>query len=178
MVRRVALLAFRAVPVADTMLDMHPRPGHRKRVRHYRAPGHLHELTFSCYHRCRLLTSDVWRAMLARGIDQAMGGHRYRLAAFVFVPEHLHLMIYPHHTPVRRGLVKRAVDESRPTSGRIASCPTARGSCPTMVSDTGSEPPAMKWSTNVEVSGASEVLNNAEVSIAGDSQECLSSCDR
>jgi REP element-mobilizing transposase RayT len=33
--------------------------------------------------------------MLAQIIDRAMAGHRYRLAAFVFMPEHVHLMIYP-----------------------------------------------------------------------------------
>ena len=58
--------------------------------------------------------------MLAESFDRAMEGHRYRLTAFVFMPEHVHLMIYPlpdadaidylHHNPVRRGFVKRAVD--------------------------------------------------------------------
>ncbi len=33
--------------------------------------------------------------MLAESIDRAMEGHRYRLTAFVFMPEHVHLMIYP-----------------------------------------------------------------------------------
>ncbi|MCR4413367.1 MAG: transposase [Thermoguttaceae bacterium] len=70
-------------------------PGHRKRVRHYHDPGHVHELTFSCYHRWPLRTNDVWRAMLAESIDRAMEGHRYRLAAFVFMPEHVHLIVYP-----------------------------------------------------------------------------------
>lgn len=74
---------------------MKQRPGHRKRVRHYHDPGHVHELTFSCYHRWPLLTNDVWRGMLAQSLDRAMQGRRYRLAAFVFMPEHVHLMIYP-----------------------------------------------------------------------------------
>ena len=33
--------------------------------------------------------------MLAESIDRAMEGHRYRLSAFVFMPEHVHLMVYP-----------------------------------------------------------------------------------
>ena len=98
---------------------MKRRPGHRKRIRHYHDPGHVHELTFSCYHRWPLLTNDVWRGMLAESIDRAMQGHPYRLTAFVFMPEHVHLMIYPlpeagtidyYHNPVRRGFVKTAVD--------------------------------------------------------------------
>ena len=79
----------------DKMVGMKRRPGHRKRIRHYHDPGHIHELTFSCYHRWPLLTNDVWRAMLAESIDRAMEGHHYRLTAFVFMPEHIHLMIYP-----------------------------------------------------------------------------------
>jgi hypothetical protein len=45
--------------------------GHRKLVKHYHEPGDLHELTFSCYHRLHLLTSDTWRERLARFIDLA-----------------------------------------------------------------------------------------------------------
>jgi len=33
--------------------------------------------------------------MLAESVDRAMVGHRYRLTAFVFMPEHVHLMVYP-----------------------------------------------------------------------------------
>jgi putative transposase len=33
--------------------------------------------------------------MLGESIDRAGEGHRYRLAAFVFMPEHVHLMLYP-----------------------------------------------------------------------------------
>jgi putative transposase len=69
--------------------------GHRKRVRHYHDPGHAHELTFSCYQRRPLLTNDQWRGMLAESIDRAMEGHGYRLAAFVFMPEHVHLITFP-----------------------------------------------------------------------------------
>jgi putative transposase len=33
--------------------------------------------------------------MFAESVDRAMEGHKYRLTAFVFMPEHVHLMIYP-----------------------------------------------------------------------------------
>ncbi len=77
------------------MADMKQTTGHRKRIRHYHDPGHVHELTFSCYQRWPLLTNDPWREMLAESVDRAMEGHRYRLAAFVFMPEHVHLIVYP-----------------------------------------------------------------------------------
>ena len=74
---------------------MEKRQGHRKRVKHFHDPGHVHALTFSCFHRWPLLTNDTWREMLARSIDRAMDGHCYRLAAFVFMLEHVHLIIDP-----------------------------------------------------------------------------------
>jgi putative transposase len=68
---------------------------HRKLVKHYHEPGDLHELTFSCYHRLPLLTNDEWRKQLSRCIDD--GGERtnIELAAFVYMPEHLHLLVVP-----------------------------------------------------------------------------------
>jgi REP element-mobilizing transposase RayT len=64
----------------------------RKLVKHYHEPGDLHELTFYCYKRQPLLTSDAWRHQLACCIDAAGDEFEMRLAAFVFMPEHLHLL--------------------------------------------------------------------------------------
>ena len=80
---------------SDSLETMKTRVGHRKRVRHYDEPGDCHELTFSCYRRLPLLTNDGWREMLSRSIDRAMLGHRYRLVAFVYMPEHVHLLVCP-----------------------------------------------------------------------------------
>ncbi len=70
---------------------MASRPPHRKRVRHYDQPGDFHELTFSCYRRMLLLTNNRWRAMLSEAITAALERHDFRLAAFVYMPEHVHL---------------------------------------------------------------------------------------
>jgi putative transposase len=74
---------------------MQPDHEHRKRVKHYHEPGDVHELTFSCYQRQPLLTNDRWRSMLSASLDRALAGHDFRLAAFVFMPEHVHLLVYP-----------------------------------------------------------------------------------
>jgi putative transposase len=66
-----------------------------KTIKHFHEPGDLHELTFSCYHRWKLLTNDSWRGYLARAIDKAGEQYRFRLAAFVFMPEHVHLLTIP-----------------------------------------------------------------------------------
>ena len=68
---------------------------HRKLVKHYHEPGDLHELTFSCFKRQPLLTNDTWRQHLVRCIDAAGQELDFRLAAFVFMPEHLHLLVVP-----------------------------------------------------------------------------------
>jgi putative transposase len=68
---------------------------HRKRVKHYHDPGDIHELTFSCYHRLPLLTNNEWREQLGRCIDTAGQETGISLAAFVFMPEHVHLLVVP-----------------------------------------------------------------------------------
>jgi putative transposase len=68
---------------------------HRKTVRHFHEVGHLHELTFSCFQRMPLLTNDAWREKLARCIDLAGEEAAFELVGFVFMPEHVHLVVYP-----------------------------------------------------------------------------------
>jgi putative transposase len=67
---------------------------HRKKIRHFHEPGDLHELTFSCYRRLPLLTNNCWRTNLSRSIDAAGKQMCCHLAAFVFMPQHVHLLIW------------------------------------------------------------------------------------
>jgi putative transposase len=90
---------------------------HRKRIKHYHEPGHCHELTFSCYHRWPLLTNDAWREMLARAIDSATACHAFRTAAFVFMPNHVHLLVYPESSDARVDELLKVI--KRPFSSRI-----------------------------------------------------------
>jgi putative transposase len=90
---------------------------HRKRVKHFHDPGDCHELTFSCDRRMALLTTDSWRQMLCAAIGTALAAHSFRLVAFVLMPEHVHLLVYP-------ALAQARVDEllfaiKRPFSFRI-----------------------------------------------------------
>jgi len=68
---------------------------HRKTVRHYHEVGHLHELTFSCYRRMPLVTNDTWREKLAGCVEAACKEAAIELVGFVFMPEHVHLLVYP-----------------------------------------------------------------------------------
>ena len=96
---------------------MNTPPKHLKQVRHFHDPGHIHELTFSCFQRLPLLTNDAWRAMLSESINRAMVRHEYRLAAFVFMPEHVHLLVYPLADASRIDELLKAI--KRPFSYRI-----------------------------------------------------------
>ncbi len=75
----------------DEMLE----PQHRKKVKHFHEPGHFHELTFSCYRRMPILMNEDWRARLSRHVDSAVERTSFELVAFVFMPEHVHLLVYP-----------------------------------------------------------------------------------
>ena len=66
---------------------------HRKTVKHFHEVGHLHEFTFSCYRRMPLLTNDAWREKLARCVDTAGEEAAIQRVGFVFMPEHVHLLV-------------------------------------------------------------------------------------
>src|ERR1051325_2142503 len=70
------------------------REPHRKRIHHFHEPGDVHELTFSCYRRLPLLTNNAWRTALSRSIDDACHALGCHLAAFVYMPEHVHLLVW------------------------------------------------------------------------------------
>lgn len=92
-------------------------PVYRKRVRHFEEAWHFHELTFSCYKRLPLLTNDTWRLMLSESLDRAMQSHRYALIAFVYMPEHVHLLVFPQDAASRIDQLLKAI--KRPFSYRI-----------------------------------------------------------
>ena len=72
-----------------------PEPPHSKTIQHFNVAGHAHLLTFSCYKRLPLLTNDTWRTWLSEGITRTLEKQRFTLIAFVYMPEHLHLLIFP-----------------------------------------------------------------------------------
>jgi putative transposase len=67
----------------------------RKKIQHFHNPGDCHELTFSCHDQRPLLADDTACRLLCEGIDRAMTRHATRLVAFVLMPEHVHLLVFP-----------------------------------------------------------------------------------
>jgi putative transposase len=74
---------------------MEPGAPHRKKNKKYNIEGHAHFLTFSCYRRLPLLTNDRWREWLAESTRAACRKHLFALWAYVFMPEHVHLLLKP-----------------------------------------------------------------------------------
>lgn len=66
-----------------------------KRAVRMNIPAHVHFVTFSCYKRLPLLTNELWRTWLADSIRYACAKLDYALWAYVFMPEHVHLLYKP-----------------------------------------------------------------------------------
>ncbi|GJM18555.1 MAG: hypothetical protein DHS20C14_07680 [Phycisphaeraceae bacterium] len=81
-------------------------------------PGHARELTFSTQHRLPLLLDAERAAWVIGAIDRARSIHRFRVLAYVVMPEHVHLLVLPcaerpEIAPVlksiKQGVARRAV---------------------------------------------------------------------
>jgi putative transposase len=64
-----------------------------------------------------LLKNETWCTMLGHSVSQAMRHHDFGLAAFVFMPEHVHLLVFPRGPDPRIDLLLKAI--KRPFSWRI-----------------------------------------------------------
>ena len=67
----------------------------RKKVKHYDLPGDAHYLTLSCYRGIPLLSKDRTRVWFIDALQKARIKHEFDLWAWVIMPEHVHLLIFP-----------------------------------------------------------------------------------
>jgi putative transposase len=91
--------------------------GYRRLVRHLDEPGHAHYFTFSCFHNQSFLTSPRACAWLVESILDAKAKHPFDLWAWVFMPEHVHLLVRPARG-VKVGTILKTIKE--PVSKRVA----------------------------------------------------------
>jgi putative transposase len=64
-----------------------------------------------------LLTNEVWQYLLAESLDRAVSGQSCRLIAYVFMPEHVHLIVQPTTHEFRIDLFLKAL--KTPFSRRV-----------------------------------------------------------
>jgi len=67
----------------------------RKRLERYDDHGDARELTFSCYQRRPFLVRERTRQWLCDAIARARSLHPFELWAYVVMPEHVHLLVWP-----------------------------------------------------------------------------------
>ena len=91
-----------------------PPPAY-KMVQRYDIPGHAHFLTFSCYRRLPLLASDDSCSVLADCVRKACSAHDCDVWAYVFMPEHVHLLVRPRSSNYRISDVLKAVKQPAAT---------------------------------------------------------------
>lgn len=66
-----------------------------KRCRRWDLPGQAHALTFSCYRRRTFLSTERACEWLVEAIGAARQRHAFDLWAYFFMPDHVHLIVYP-----------------------------------------------------------------------------------
>jgi putative transposase len=64
-------------------------------MHHYNTPGSAHELTFSTNHRQPYLDDPVACKVLLEDIEKSRSIYNYRLWAYVLMPLHVHMLIWP-----------------------------------------------------------------------------------
>ncbi|HUU44178.1 MAG TPA: transposase [Acidobacteriota bacterium] len=82
---------------------------HRKS---YNDPGHAHFLTFSCFRNRQFLTDPLICTWLAEFTESARKVEEFDLWAYVFMPEHVHLLIRPRNDDYAISRVLRRIKES------------------------------------------------------------------
>ncbi len=72
-----------------------------KTLKHYNLPGHAHELTFSCFQKRNFLGSEIACKWLIESIMQSRVRLSFQVWAYVFMPSHVHLLLYPQASDYR-----------------------------------------------------------------------------
>ncbi|MCA8986846.1 MAG: transposase, partial [Planctomycetaceae bacterium] len=77
----------------------------------YNIPGQAHELTWTCYHRCPFLSKEQTCEWLADALNAARSQLNFSVWAYVFMPEHVHLIIYPNNRTYEIETIRQTIKE-------------------------------------------------------------------
>jgi putative transposase len=83
----------------------------RRHRRNFNVAGHAHELTFSCYRRFPFLARDRTCEWLAGAIDHARRVLEFDVWAWVFMPDHVHLVVFPRRPVYDIAVIRRLIKE-------------------------------------------------------------------
>ncbi len=82
---------------------------HRKRVKSYNTPGDAHELTFSCFQRLPLLSKERTCRWFVEALDSARRRRNFLVWAYVIMPEHVHVLVWPRDEVYEVRLIRAAL---------------------------------------------------------------------
>jgi len=84
----------------------------RKLRRNWNEVGHAHELTFCCRHRLPLLSKDRSRRWLIEALAAAREVHDVELWAYVIMPEHVHVLLWPRPPNYDVAPIRKTIKQS------------------------------------------------------------------
>jgi putative transposase len=88
-------------------------------------PGHARELTFSCYRGFGFLRADRNCQWLADAIDAARREFDFALWAHVFMPEHVHILLWPRSPQYDMAAILKAIKQPVGVHAVIHLCQSA-----------------------------------------------------
>ncbi|MCJ7812184.1 transposase [bacterium] len=90
----------------------------RKKRKSYNITGHAHELTFSCYHQYDYLNDPLCCRLLMEELSTARVKYKFYLWAYVLMPTHIHLLIYPYKSNYNISIILQSIKGKLSTSYR------------------------------------------------------------
>ena len=84
----------------------------RKRLKHINEPYNAHEITFSCYKGMPLLSSNLARRWVIEALKSGRVKMDYSIIAFVIMPEHIHLIVFPNNSEYNISLFLKSIKQS------------------------------------------------------------------
>ncbi len=82
-----------------------------KRCERWNRAGHAHELTFSCYQGHPFLAKERTCLWLVDSISNARRKHDFDLWAYVFMPNHVHLILCPRREQYSISTILQAIKQ-------------------------------------------------------------------
>jgi putative transposase len=82
---------------------------HRKKLHRYNTSGHAHELTFSCYRRQPFFKDPIACRKFLEELEKSRTIYKFKLWAYVIMPHHVHLLIWPCRTEYDIGKIESGI---------------------------------------------------------------------
>jgi putative transposase len=77
----------------------------------FNEPGHAHELTFTCLHRLRFLSVERTCLWFAEAINTSRSKLNFSVWAYVFMPDHAHLIVCPRQADYDISTILKTIKE-------------------------------------------------------------------